>query len=67
MSRPFSVLVKPTGAICNLDCTYCYFLSKEQLYPDGRFRMSDDVLESYMEQLLASQPGAATIAWQGGE
>ena len=67
MSRPFSVLVKPTGAVCNLDCTYCYFLSKEQLYPDGRFRMSDDVLESYIEQLLAAQPGAATIAWQGGE
>jgi len=65
--KRFSVLVKPTGAICNLDCDYCYFLSKERLYPDSRFRMTDAVLDSYVEQLLSSQPETATIAWQGGE
>ena len=32
----FHVLTKPTGAICNLDCKYCFFLSKEALYPDSR-------------------------------
>lgn len=31
--RAFHVMAKPTGAICNLDCEYCFFLSKEQLYP----------------------------------
>ena len=31
--RPFHVMTKPTGAVCNLDCEYCFFLSKEQLYP----------------------------------
>jgi uncharacterized protein len=31
-------MAKPTGAVGNLDCEYCFFLSKEQLYPDGRFR-----------------------------
>ena len=36
------VLAKPTGPICNLDCTYCFFLSKESLYPGDRFRMADD-------------------------
>ena len=30
----FHILAKPTGAICNLDCKYCFFLSKELLYPD---------------------------------
>jgi uncharacterized protein len=25
----FSFMTKPRGAICNLDCKYCYFLSKE--------------------------------------
>ncbi len=65
---PFSLLAKPTGAICNLDCDYCYFLSKDQLYPGDRFRMTDEVLESYIIQMLAAQPmGPVTIAWQGGE
>lgn len=63
----FHVLAKPTGAICNLDCKYCFFLSKEELYPDSRFRMSEAVLERYIRQRLESQPQEATIAWQGGE
>ena len=43
--RVFHVMSKPTGAICNLDCDYCFFLSKESLYPGSGFRMPDDVLE----------------------
>ncbi|WP_228061258.1 anaerobic sulfatase maturase [[Phormidium] sp. LEGE 05292] len=64
----FHLLAKPTGAICNLDCQYCFFLAKEQLYPGSKFRMSDDLLEIYIQQLLAShQTPEVTIAWQGGE
>ncbi len=64
----FHLLAKPTGAICNLDCEYCFFLAKEQLYPGSKFRMSDDLLETYIQQLLAShQTPEVTIAWQGGE
>lgn len=66
--RHFHVLAKPTGAICNLDCKYCFFLSKEMLYPGDRFRMADDLLETYIRQLLESQPGPqVSVAWQGGE
>lgn len=66
--HPYHLLVKPTGPICNLDCEYCYFLSKESLYPGARFRMSEQLLETYLTQLLDSQPdGPVTIAWQGGE
>ena len=50
--REFHLLSKPTGAICNLDCKYCFFLSKEMLYPGSRFRMADDMLETYIRQLL---------------
>jgi len=65
---PFHVLAKPTGPICNLDCQYCFFLSKESLYPGDRFRMGDDVLAEYLRQYLGSQPdGEVTVAWQGGE
>jgi uncharacterized protein len=67
-TRPFHLLAKPTGAICNLDCKYCFFLDKEALYPGSDFRMSDDVLESYLRQYLAAQPGPeVNVAWQGGE
>jgi uncharacterized protein len=65
----FHLLAKPTGAICNLDCTYCFFLSKELLYPGSRFRMADDLLEVYLRQLIEAHAGApeVVIAWQGGE
>jgi uncharacterized protein len=64
----FHLLVKPTGAVCNLDCKYCFFLSKEMLYPGSRFRMTDELLEIYIQQLLeAHQVPELTIAWQGGE
>lgn len=64
----FHLLVKPTGAVCNLDCKYCFFLSKEMLYPGSRFRMADDLLEIYIRQLLEShRTPDVTIAWQGGE
>ncbi|UIE38562.1 anaerobic sulfatase maturase [Leptodesmis sichuanensis] len=64
----FHLLAKPTGAICNLDCQYCFFLAKEQLYPGSKFRMSDELLETYIQQLLESrQTPEVTIAWQGGE
>ena len=66
--QAFHILAKPTGAICNLNCSYCFFLAKEHLYPHSRFRMTDEVLESYLHQYLAAQRiPRATIAWQGGE
>ena len=39
----FHLLAKPTGAICNLDCAYCFFLDKETFYPGSQFRMSEDL------------------------
>ena len=65
----FHLLAKPTGAVCNLDCTYCFFLSKEMLYPGSRFRMADDLLELYMSQLIEAHARSAEVivAWQGGE
>jgi uncharacterized protein len=67
--RAFHLLAKPTGAVCNLDCSYCFFLSKEMLYPGSRFRMADELLETYLSQLIEAHSGVpeVTIAWQGGE
>ncbi len=65
----FHLLAKPTGAVCNLDCAYCFFLSKEMLYPGSRFRMADDLLETYLRQLIEAHARVpeVMIAWQGGE
>jgi uncharacterized protein len=64
----FHIMAKPTGSACNLNCDYCFFLKKESLYPGSDFRMSDEVHEAYIRQLLeAHQVPSITIAWQGGE
>ena len=61
-------MAKPTGSACNLRCDYCFFLKKEKLYPESSFRMSAEVHESYIRQLLeAHAVPEVTIAWQGGE
>jgi len=66
--RAFHLMTKPRGAICNLDCEYCYFLSKELLYAGSRFRMAHDLLESYTRQYIQAQRvPEVTFAWQGGE
>jgi uncharacterized protein len=64
----FHVMVKPRGAICNLNCQYCYYLPKEHLYPDSQFRMTDDLLEAFTRQYIEAQRiPEVTFAWQGGE
>jgi uncharacterized protein len=67
-SPAFSLLAKPSGASCNLACSYCFYLGREKLYPGSRLRMSDQVMQSYIRQVLASQPAAqGSLDWQGGE
>ncbi len=63
------LMAKPVGPICNLDCSYCFYLEKEQLYPPReRFRMSDEVLRAYIQGYIAAQPSPEVeFTWQGGE
>jgi uncharacterized protein len=68
-TRAFHVMTKPIGPICNLDCKYCFYLEKENLYQGTRkWAMRDEVLEEYIRQYIASQPvPEVSFAWQGGE
>lgn len=67
-ATPFHIMLKPRGPICNLDCKYCYFLSKERLYPGSAFRMEAELLETYTRQTIGAHRGPeVTFAWQGGE
>ena len=62
-------MVKTVGAICNLDCHYCYYLKKEELYPKGsNFRLSDETLERYIVQHIEATPKEiVSFSWHGGE
>jgi len=66
---PFHLMVKPTGPLCNLGCRYCFYLEKETLYPAAeKWRMSPEVLESFIRQYIESQDTPeVNFAWQGGE
>ena len=67
--HPFHVMAKPAGPRCNLACQYCFYLEKEQLFPEAPLAaMSAGVLESYIRQYIESQEAPeVTFAWQGGE
>ncbi|MFQ5849450.1 MAG: anaerobic sulfatase maturase [Candidatus Binatia bacterium] len=68
-SREFQVFTKPVGAICNMDCHYCYYLKKQDLFPEGEpFRMTDDLLEQYIVQHIQASPKSViNFSWHGGE
>ena len=65
----YHTMIKPAGAVCNLDCAYCFYLHKEQLLDQPRQpRMSDDMLRRHIQQYIASQDGDEVVfSWQGGE
>jgi uncharacterized protein len=65
----FQVFVKPVGALCNMACRYCYYLEKQNLYPEGtKFIMPDDLLEEYIIQHIKASFGPDIFfSWHGGE
>ena len=65
--KPFSLLVKPVGASCNLACDYCFYLDRAMLYPNGPAVMPDAVLDRMLESYLALPFDSHTITFQGGE
>ncbi len=64
----FNIMLKPGGAVCNLTCDHCYYLSKADLYLESTFRMSDALLASFTKQYIEAQHvPEVTFVWQGGE
>lgn len=70
-ARPLYVMAKPVSSICNLACKYCYYLEKHNLYKDekdGKFTMSDELLELFIRQYIESQTMPQVLfTWHGGE
>lgn len=66
--QPFSLLIKPAGADCNLRCDYCFYLDKGRLYPGSdKRRMSEDTLEALLRSYLETPQPVYSMVWQGGE
>ena len=67
--KPYSLMAKPTGAQCNLNCAYCWYLERHaMLYPDRKWpRMSDEVLQRYTLENIRCGGPVVRFLWQGGE
>jgi uncharacterized protein len=65
--QPFTLLIKPSGSDCNVDCTYCFYKCRAPEVGQGRQRMSDEVLEGLVKDYMGLRFSLAGFAWQGGE
>ena len=65
----YHVMVKPSGAQCNLDCSYCFYLHKQDMLHQPKTpRMSESMLELHIKQYIEAQTGNEVVfSWQGGE
>lgn len=66
----FQLMAKPSGSVCNIDCSYCFYLEKEHLYPERKshWKMNNTTLENYVRKNIAGQRAdVVDFLWQGGE
>jgi len=65
--KPFTLLIKPSGSDCNIDCRYCFYKHRSPDVGKGRQRMSDEVLEKLVADYMQTGFDVVGFAWQGGE
>ena len=63
----FVVMAKPVGSLCNMRCSYCYYLDADNgtapMTP-----MTDQVLEAFIKNYIESVAGpVVSFTWHGGE
>ena len=64
----FNIMLKPAGSLCNLKCSYCYYLDKAEIYGGREPRMTDEMLEHFIrEYISANEVEDVTFNWHGGE
>ena len=64
----FNLMMKPAGSLCNLDCHYCYYLDKAEIYGGHEPKMSYEMLETTIrEYIRANDVEEVTFNWHGGE
>jgi uncharacterized protein len=67
--RITSLLIKPASAVCNLDCTYCFYLDRDaDPYASlPQRQMTLETLERLVDTYLFYSYPNSTFAFQGGE
>ena len=64
----FNLMIKPAGSLCNLHCSYCYYLDKAEIYrrhePVMTYETLEAVIRIYMETCETQE---VTFNWHGGE
>jgi len=65
--QPFTLLIKPSGSDCNVDCTYCFYKCRAPQIGTGRQRMSEEILERLVKDYMGLHFQLSGFAWQGGE
>ncbi|MHC4394966.1 MAG: anaerobic sulfatase maturase [Planctomycetota bacterium] len=65
--QPFTLLIKPSGSDCNLDCKYCFYKDRVPQVGQGKQRMNNKVLEKLIKDYLQLGFPVSGFAWQGGE
>ena len=64
----FNIMLKPAGSLCNLNCEYCYYLDKSEIYGGHEPRMTDEMLEHFIKEYIqANEVNEVTFNWHGGE
>ena len=64
----FGTMVKPIGSACNLDCSYCYYRDKSEIYSGNMPLMSEELLEEYIRQYICgTSQQSVSFCWHGGE
>ncbi len=62
------VMAKPAGPTCNMECTYCFYLDKQALFPRSSLRMTPEVVRAVLQDAIDASPDTAIqFCWQGGE
>lgn len=69
--RPFSLMLKPVGAECNLNCAYCYYLPSDESAhksPGKLNIMSEELLrKAITETIKLNNTPEVSFCWHGGE
>ena len=68
-AQPFTVMAKPVGSRCNINCSYCYYLKTPRSEQNPvRPRMTDEMLERFIRQYIEASKGPiVSFVWHGGE
>jgi len=66
---PYNIMIKPAGSLCNLDCRYCYYLDKADLFVNGiRQNHDKNFWENFVQNYISTQSSTnVSFVWQGGE